>query len=244
MLVRKILAAAVLAASVTLLGGCDVNVDEVLDMLQPEKWEPQESAAISIDEEGMITEIIQEKLDAAYYDAAELQNMINTEVADYNSKYGENSITIETYEAAEGAVKLVMEYASAEDYGRFNNIEFYYGSMINAQLEGYLFDVSYKKVRDGVVQGSAVSGSDVIMNMADTVMVVRAPLEIKVPGEVRYTSTNAEVLGKDVVNATGKQEEKADEGLVLPSNAVFREKEATFEEQAAANRVYIIFEDY
>ena len=25
-----------------------------------------------------------------------------------------------------------------------NNIEFYYGSMINAQLEGYLFDVSYK----------------------------------------------------------------------------------------------------
>lgn len=233
---RKALAAAALFAGVSLLGGCD--------MLQQETWEPQESAAISIDEAGSITEIIQEKLDAAYYDAAELQTMIEKEVADYNSQHGENSITVKTYEAAEGSVKLIMEYATAEDYAAFNNVEFYYGSMINAQLEGYLFDVSYKKVRDGVVQGSEVSGSEVIRNMADTVLVVRAPLEVKVPGEVIYTSTNAEVLETSVVNATGEQEDEADEGLVLPSNAVYRGQEATFEEQAAANRVYIVFEEY
>lgn len=236
MLMRKTLAAAALFAGVSLLGGCD--------MLQQETWEPQESAAISIDEAGSITEIIQEKLDAAYYDAAELQTMIDKEVADYNSQHGENSITVKTYEAAEGSVKLIMEYATAEDYAAFNNVEFYYGSMINAQLEGYLFDVSYKKVRDGVVQGSEVSGSEVIRNMADTVLVVRAPLEVKVPGEVIYTSTNAEVLETSVVNATGEQEDEADEGLVLPSNAVYRGQEATFEEQAAANRVYIVFEEY
>lgn len=233
---RKTLAAAALFAGVSLLGGCD--------MLQQETWEPQESAAISIDEAGSITEIIQEKLDAAYYDAAELQTMIDKEVADYNSQHGENSITVKTYEAAEGSVKLIMEYATAEDYAAFNNVEFYYGSMINAQLEGYLFDVSYKKVRDGVVQGSEVSGSEVIRNMADTVLVVRAPLEVKVPGEVIYTSTNAEVLEASVVNATGEQEDEADEGLVLPSNAVYRGQEVTFEEQAAANRVYIVFEEY
>lgn len=236
MLMRKTLAAAALFAGVSLLGGCD--------MLQQETWEPQESAAISIDEAGSITEIIQEKLDAAYYDAAELQTMIDKEVADYNSQHGENSITVKTYEAAEGSVKLIMEYATAEDYAAFNNVEFYYGSMINAQLEGYLFDVSYKKVRDGVVQGSEVSGSEVIRNMADTVLVVRAPLEVKVPGEVIYTSTNAEVLEASVVNATGEQEDEADEGLVLPSNAVYRGQEVTFEEQAAANRVYIVFEEY
>lgn len=236
MLMRKTLAAAALFAGVSLLGGCD--------MLQQETWEPQESAAISIDEAGSITEIIQEKLDAAYYDAAELQTMIDKEVADYNSQHGENSITVKTYEAAEGSVKLIMEYATAEDYAAFNNVEFYYGSMINAQLEGYLFDVSYKKVRDGVVQGSEVSGSEVIRNMADTVLVVRAPLEVKVPGEVIYTSTNAEVLETSVVNATGEQEDEADEGLVLPSNAVYRGQKATFEEQAAANRVYIVFEEF
>lgn len=233
---KKLWAAAGLFAAVSVLGGCD--------QLQQEKWEPQESAAISIDEDGVVTEIIQEKLDAAYYNAAELQTMIDQEVADYNTQHGADSVKVKTYEAAEGAVKLVMEYSAPEHYAAFNNVEFYYGSMINAQLEGYLFDVSYKKVRDGVVQGSAVSGSEVIKNMADTVMIIQAPLEVKVPGEVRYTSTNADVLGNSVVNATGEQEEKVDEGLVLPSNAVYREDTAaTFEEEAAANRVYIVFED-
>lgn len=237
MLIKKIWAAAGLAAAVLLLGGCD--------QLQQEKWEPQESAAISIDEDGVITEIIQEKLDAAYYDAAELQSMIDREVAEYNSQYGADAVKVDTYEAAEGAVKLVMEYAAPEHYAAFNNVEFYYGSMLNAQMEGYLFDVSYKKVRGGVVQGSSVSGSEVIRNMADTVMVVRAPLEVKVPGEIRYTSTNADVLGDSVVNATGEQEAETDQGLVLPSNAVYKEAaDVTLEEEAAANRVYIVFEDY
>lgn len=234
---KKLWAAAGLFAAVSLLGGCD--------QLQQEQWEPQESAAISIDEDGVVTEIIQEKLDAAYYNEAELQTMIDQEVADYNAQHGTDSVKVKTYEAAEGAVKLVMEYSAPEHYAAFNNVEFYYGSILDAQMEGYLFDVSYKKVRGGVVQGSAVSGSEVIQNMADTVMVVRAPLEVKVPGEIRYTSTNADVLGDSVVNATGEQEAETDQGLVLPSNAVYKEAaDVTLEEEAAANRVYIVFEDY
>ena len=39
------------------------------------------------------------------------------------------------------------------------------------------------------------------------------------------------------------QEEAEDEGLVLPSNAVYKAKDkATFAETAAANRVYIVFD--
>lgn len=231
---RKILMAAAAAAGAVLLGGCE--------MLGQDTWKPQGTAAISIDEDGVITEIIQEKLDAAYYDAAELQNMVNSEVGDYNAENGADSVKVGEFETAEGSVSLTMEYASAEDYAQFNNVEFYYGSMINAQLEGYLFDVSYKKVRDGVVEGSAVSGSEVIKNLADQVLIVRAPLEVHVPGNVLYTSTNADVLASNVVNATGKSSEEEEEGLVLPSNAVYKGEEATFAEQAAANRVYIIFE--
>lgn len=234
---KKFVTAAALMAGIALLGGCD--------KLQQEKWEPQEPGAISISEEGIITETIQETLDQSYYDAAELKNMIDSEVADYNGKNGENSVTVKTYEAAEGAVTLVMEYASAGDYAKFNNVEFYYGSMIDAQLEGYLFDVSFKRVNDGVIQGSAVTGEEVIKHMADQVLIVRAPLEVQVPGEVHFTSTNAEVRAADVVNATGEQEEEEDEGLVLPSNAIYKEEQAdaTLAEEAAANRVYIIFEE-
>ncbi len=239
MVKAKYLSVLALAAScVTLLNGCE--------MLNQEQWVPQEPNAISIDKDGQITEIVQETLDESYYNAAELQNLITTEVADYNRKNGEDCITVKTFETEGQSVKLEMVYASAKDYSDFNNVEFYYGSLINAQLEGYLFDVSYKKVRDGVVQGNPVSGSEVIKEMDKQVMVVTAPLEIHVPGSLLYTSTNADILAADVVNATGEQDESENEGLVLPSNTVYRgsEKEKSFEEAAAAKRVYIIFEMY
>ena len=234
---KKLSMLAAVASCAALLSGCE--------MLNQEQWEPQEPYAISISEDGRITEIVQETLDESYYSASELQNMITTEVADYNKKNGENCVTVKTFETEGQSVKLEMVYASAKDYAGFNNVEFYYGSLINAQLEGYLFDVSYKKVRDGVVTGSSVSGSEVIKEMDKEVMVVRAPLEVNVPGSILYTSTNAEILADNVVNATREQDEEEEEGLVLPSNTVYTsENEATFEEKEAANRVYIIFEMY
>lgn len=233
---KKRAAAAALTASILLLGGCEM-------LSQEEEWTPRESGAISVGEDGTITEYISETLDQAYYSSSELQNMINSEVSDYNSKNGENSVTLKSFETEGSQVTLELEYAKGADYAAFNNVEFYYGSMINAQLEGYLFDVSYKKVKNGVVQGSAVSGTEVLKNMTAEVLVVRAPLEVHVPGDVLFTSTNAEVLSSSTVNATGESQSGEDEGLVLPSSAVYRDqKEAGFEEEAAAKRVYIIFE--
>ncbi len=237
MIARKIPIAAALMAGVMLLGGCE--------MLEQNKWTPQEPAAISIDEDGVVTEIIQETLDEAYYDAAELQNMITSEVKEYNDKNGEDTIIVKEMEAAEGKISLKMEYASAADYASFNNTEFYYDSIIGAQLSGYLFDVSYKKVSNGVVQGSSVSGSEVIKRMDKQVLILRAPMEVHVPGDVLFTSTNADVLAADVVNATGesKEDEEEEEGLILPSNAVYKVEDTTsFAEATAANRVYIIFD--
>ena len=75
--------------------------------------------------------------------------------------------------------------------------------MINAQLEGYLFDVSYKEVKNGVVQEAAadIRQRIVLKNMASEVMVVTAPLEVHVPGNVLYTSDNAagSLLSDDVI---------------------------------------------
>lgn len=250
MTAKKVWTAAVLAAGVMMLGGCD-QIDEVMEQFTQSDWEPQEACGISIAKDGTITEIIQEELDAAYYDAAELQNMINTEVQSYNKENKGKSnntaepITVGSYTVDGKKVRLEMHYATAEDYAQFNNVEFYYGSMIGAQLEGYLFDVSFQKVRDGVVKNTASTGTDVIHEMDQQVLIVRAPLEVHVPGSVSYTSTNAEILAADVICATGeKEEEQETVGLVLPSSAVYKpeEEEATFAEIEAANRVYIIFD--
>ena len=233
----KIAAAAVLGMGMMLLGGCDM-------LNQQQKWEPQEDTAVSISEDGVIIEYVNDTLDESYYSASELETMITSDVADYNAVHGENTIQVKSYEAADGGkVSLVMEYATADDYATFNNIEFYSGSMINAQLAGYLFDGSFKKVKNGIVQGSSVSGSEVIKSMSAEVLVVTAPLEVHVPGTVLYTTTNAEVLASDDVNATGKTaEETADAGLELPSKQVYMGEEKSFDEKAAASRVYIIWE--
>ena len=230
---KKTGTAAALMAGVLLLGGCS--------MLGGSTWEPKAETAVSIKKDGSITEQVQESFDASYYNADELQNMITSSVSQYNTEHGENSVTVGEFRAEDQTADLTMQYASAEDYAQFNNTEFYYGSMINAQLEGYLFDVSYKKIQNGVVTETSVSGSEVIKEMDKQVLVVRAPMEIQVPGNVLYTSSNAEVLSGNVVNATGEQEDES-EGLVLPSNSVYKKDKNTYAEQTAANRVYIIFD--
>ncbi|MFR3321576.1 MAG: hypothetical protein ACLTSZ_11135 [Lachnospiraceae bacterium] len=93
-------------------------------------------------------------------------------------------------------------------------------------------------------RASAVSGSEVVEKMAAEVLVVTAPLEVHVPGNVLYTTSNAEVLASDDVNATGKTAEEAtDKGLELPSKQVYIGEEKSFDEKAAASRVYIIYQE-
>ncbi|MCD7813301.1 MAG: hypothetical protein LUH20_04490 [Lachnospiraceae bacterium] len=230
---KKRAAVAVLMAVVMLLGGCDV-VDQT-------EWTSESSDAISIAEDGSITEIVQETLDQSYYDVTELESMISSEVAEYNSEHGADSIKVEKFDNDGSAVTLKLWFSSAEDYAEFNNVEFYCGSIINAQLEGYLFDGSFYRVTEGEVSGSAVSYTKVFEDMSATVVIVQAPMEVHFEeNEVTFISTNAEMLSADTVNASGEQE--GTEALVLPSSKVYEGEEATYAEQKEANRVYIICE--
>lgn len=225
---------ALAAAAAFLLGGCD--------RLNQEEYSPTEPDAVTVAEDGRITEYVSEDLGESYYSETELEGMITSEVNAYNQENGEGSVTVVSMEIQEGKADLVLEFASAEDFASFNNIEFYYGSMINAQLAGYLFDTEFKRVRDGVVEGSPVSYSQAMQDMSAQVLIVEGPLEVKVPGSVIYTSTNSEVLSDSVVNATGESQEDEKEDLILPSNAVYTKNEGSFEEEAAKKRVYIIFD--
>ncbi|MCC8066964.1 MAG: hypothetical protein LIO94_07670 [Clostridiales bacterium] len=233
MTAKRRTAMAVLLAAVMLLSGC-----QMLD--GQEAWTPQESDAISIASDGSVTEIVQEVLDQSYYDLAELESMINSEVEAYNTENGADSVKIMSLNGEDSSVTLKLWYASASDYAEFNNTEFYYGSIINAQLEGYLFDTSFYRINNGAASGNTVDSGTVFENMAAQVVIVQAPLEVHVDGEVTFTSSNAEMISSDTVNANGEQEET--EALVLPSSAVYEGEETTYAEQKIANRVYIIYE--
>lgn len=220
---EKIWKTAVLASAAALLAGCR--------MTEEEAWTPREDAAISIDKKGKVTEYLSDELDQPYYNFDELKSMLDGEIAEYNSAHGAGRVAVTLAEQEDGRTKLVITYASGEDYASFNNVEFYYGSMINAQLEGYLFGGAFKEVRDGVVVGEEVDGSEIFHDMSDTVVIVQAPLEVQVPGDVCFTSSNAGVLRSDVVAADNPE---AEDGGV----SAVRE-----EGQEDPDRVYIIFKE-
>ncbi|MCD8015482.1 MAG: hypothetical protein LUG99_20440 [Lachnospiraceae bacterium] len=241
---RKAVAAALLAA-VTLLGGCGMP-DELSDLSGQlndwlggqEAWTPQESDAVSIASDGSVTEIMEDTLDQSYYDVTELENMITSEVGAYNAENGADSIKIESFEHDGTSVSITLWYGSCEDYASFNNTEFYSGSIIGAQIEGYLFETDFYRVSSGVT-GNTVDYTSVFGDMSAGVVIVQAPMEVHVEeGEVTFISTNAEMISADTVNANGEQEEE--EALVLPSSKVY-EEETTYEEEKLANRVYIIY---
>lgn len=222
MYMGKLRKTVLIASASVLLTGCSITGRKA--------WTPRENAAISIDRKGKITEYLSDELDQPYYSFDELKSMLDQEAAAYNAEHGADRVTVKLAEQEENRVNLTLSYESGEDYAAFNNIEFYYGSMINAQLEGYLFDGFYKEIQDGVVVDEKVDGSEVFEDMADSVVIVRAPLEVQVPGDICFVSSNAEVLRPDVVAASGSEEDGA---ISVVSE----------EESADPDRVYIIFEE-
>ncbi len=219
---EKIWKTAVLASAAALLTGCRMTGEEA--------WAPREDAAISIDRKGKITEYLSEELNQSYYDFEELKSMLDGEIAEYNAARGAERVAVTLAEQEDSRARLVITYTSGEDYASFNNVEFYYGSMINAQLEGYLFGGTFKEIKDGVVVREEMDGSGIFHDMSDTVVIVQGPLEVQVPGDVCFASSNADVLRSDVVDASGSEED----GTV----SVLSE-----EDQEDPDRVYIIFKE-
>ncbi len=214
MKIRGVQSMALFCAAALLLGGCSSK----------NAWTPQEPDAISVSSDGSVTEIVQETLDASYYDPDELDAMITAAVEAYNQEHGEDTIKIESYEETDGDVTLKLSYAAGTDYAAFNNVEFYQGSIINAQMAGYLFDTSFYRIKDGKISGDAIDSSSVFEDdMSAEVLIVEAPLEIHVDGKIQYISTNADLLSESTAYAKGQS------------------GEGSYEEQKKANLVYIIY---
>ncbi len=209
--------AVLLGAGVWLLAGCEKQNTEV--------QVPDGPAALVLDKDGHVTQYLNEKLSESYYSFSELDSMLKQEAAAYNRRNGSDSITVDASYEDETGVHLAIGYNSWKDYTAFNNVEFFYGSMIQAQLEGYLFDVPFKVVEKGVVKGSEVSGSDTMKHMEDMVVIVSEPLQVNVPGKLTFVSAEG-----TVVDASDKVYTREDSGDDQGS-------------AAAKQPVYIIFED-
>ena len=73
-------------------------------------------------EDGSLTSVVVEDFSAEYYDIDELKAQVEEEASSYNTRAGEERITITECEKDDDVVRLVMEYMAPEDYAAFNRV--------------------------------------------------------------------------------------------------------------------------
>ena len=235
---RRLLLTAAVVSSL-FLGGC-----EKLMPKEEEPWIP-DCTAIQVDAEGTVTETVIDRLDQPYYKAEELTQMIASAILDYTGEHGAQSVVQESLTIENNTVHLVLKYAGPEDYAAFNNVSFFNGTMLGAQMEGYHFETSFYEIGEDAAL-KEVSGEEALRHKEYQVLVTDLSHAVEVPGDVVYVSTNAHPDGERLVRpgAAGEtgQESETQAGLQLPSNAVYI-PEKPDDENPEDSYLYIIYKD-
>lgn len=173
-----------------LLSGCSQQTDV-------------ETSTVFIEKKGSVVSVDVEKFDKDYYEAEELETYIEKQVDEYDGEDG--SVEKSSFDVKDGVAKLKMRYGSYEDYEKFNGIEFYIGSVVTAQAEGYDFDTEFYSVSEDFKEKKTVDSSEVMADDDNKVAVIKANVDVQVPGKILFVSAqDTKVTAEDTVSITGK----------------------------------------
>ena len=217
------------------LGGCQKEPEE--------PWVPEETA-IQVQEDGSLKETIVDHLDKSYYDPSELENLIRSSADTYNKENGEGSVTVDEFTAQENRVTVRMTYLSSEDYRDFNQVPFYNGSILEAEMEGFRFRGNFLKVSNGTAGSEEIGPDEPLSHKEYSVLIMDASYMAEVPGDVMYVSLNARPADTRIIRPAGAEsapeDETEPEGLVLPSSAVYTQEEES--RNNGTELIYVIYD--
>lgn len=144
-------------------------------------------STVFVEKDGKVVSTDVEAFDENTYDKEGLTAYVNEAVSAYNSDNGEDAVVMKELKVEEGSAVLILEYASASDYARFNGIELYTGSVAEALSAGYSFDVEFASVADG--EASVCNVNDFLGNGDYKAVIIRGNTDVHVAGKVAYVST-------------------------------------------------------
>jgi len=146
---------------------------------------------IIVEKKGKITEAIIERFDKPYYNANELELMIKDEIADYGKLSGSKSnANLASYESGDGLVKAYIEFTSPQDYSSFNDTEFFFGTISEAEDKGYSMDVTLRNIKEG-----GTIGKMDLLNMGKYhIIISNEAVQIKSYGDMLYSTANVELI--------------------------------------------------
>ena len=81
---------------------------------------------------------------------------------------------------------LTLEYASASDYQKFNDIELFTGSVAEALAAGYTFDADFASVSDSEIK--ACDSSEFLNDPSYKVVIIKGNTNVQVKGTIAFAS--------------------------------------------------------
>lgn len=157
------------------------------------KIEKAAESTVTVDKKGIVTEILIEDFSSEEYQEDELKKSIEELVSTYNKQAGEEEVTLKKMQVKDGNASVLMQYSTDDAYRAFNQVDFFAGTVAQARKEGYAFAGAFTDAK-----GQAVSQGTIPAECQDqSVMIIREPLAVLVPGKILYVSKNMKILGED-----------------------------------------------
>lgn len=148
-------------------------------------YEADESTVFVL-KDGKIISTDVEDFDEGTYDADGLKAYVDKTIATYNEANGKGNVTLKNLTVKDKKAVLILEYATAQDYQKFNEIELYTGSVAEALAAGYSFDADFASVS---AEGIRACDSKDFLNDPDyKVVVIKGNTNVQVKGTIAYAS--------------------------------------------------------
>ena len=174
--------------------------------------------------DGKIVSTDVESFDQKKYNETEFESYVTGIVDTYNKKNGEDSLVKKEFIVEEGVATLVLEYSNGDVYEDINGVEFFTGTIKEAQKAGYAFDVNFAQMKDG--KAVAADAKDFVKGEDYKVVIIKSNTKVVVPGEICFVSTqNVSKVGEDFVLIK--------DGSALLTEEVFDNTEETTEIEGA-----------
>ena len=185
-------------AAAVLLAGCgQVKLPEEVDF-----------PALAVSAKGEVTYWMAETFDKAYYDLAELEEMVNSEAEEFNQSHpkenGKKALSVESVAKNAAGDKVVVKllFDTIQDYRDYSGQELFYGTKEQAALEGYLTQADLVSVKDG----TQALVSDILEKGDRHLLIAEGNVRIYGPKKALYVSASAAVSQDGGVQASGTDE--------------------------------------
>ncbi len=157
-------------------------------------------STVSVDKDGKVESVLYEDFDKEYYDVKELSDMTESEIAAFNVGFDSPRIKLLDADVIddETRVKLSMSYESAADYGEFNKVDFFYGTISEAQDAGYTVSKSLLNEKGDKMEESFIED-----NLDRHIIITSEKTNIKAPYNIEYMTEGVALVEKKEARLSG-----------------------------------------